>query len=137
MRSNTRALTAGKIASFVWAGILLVALGAGLQPVPASAQVLLARGQLDQLVSRVALYPDPLLAQVLTASTYSNQIPEAAQWADQHSYLAGDNLAGAITQDNRRLEVAAARWAGLHADPTPRRLETCSKTRLTSGERTI
>jgi Protein of unknown function (DUF3300) len=100
MRSDTRALTAGKIASFVWAGILWVALGAGLQPVPASAQVLLAPGQLDQLVSRVALYPDPLLAQLLTASTYSNQIPEAAQWADQHGYLTGDNLAGAITQDN-------------------------------------
>jgi hypothetical protein len=51
-------------------------------------------------VSRVALYPDPLLAQVLTAATYSDQIPEAAQWSDQHSYLTGDNLATAISEDN-------------------------------------
>src|SRR5579871_2824940 len=43
----------------------------------------MAPAQLDQLVSRIALYPDPLLAQVLTASTFWNQTPEAANWANQ------------------------------------------------------
>jgi hypothetical protein len=38
--------------------------------------------QLDQIVSRIALYPDPLLAQILTASTFPDQIPDAASWAD-------------------------------------------------------
>jgi hypothetical protein len=52
--------------------------------------------QLDQLVGRIALYPDPLLAQVLTASTYWNQIPDAATWANQHAYLHGDELSRAI-----------------------------------------
>jgi len=61
---------------------------------------LLAQEDLDHLVSRIALYPDPLLAQVLTASTYWDQIPEAATWADQHSYLHGDALADAIREDN-------------------------------------
>jgi len=56
-------------------------------------------GQLDNLVSRIALYPDPLLAQVLTAATYYDQIPDAAAWADQHSYLQGDALAQAIQAD--------------------------------------
>jgi hypothetical protein len=55
--------------------------------------------QLDQLVSRIALYPDPLLAQVLTAATFGDQIPEAAQWADEHHYLTGQELANAIQQD--------------------------------------
>src|ERR1700683_3786115 len=55
--------------------------------------------QLDKLVSRVALYPDPLLAQVLAAATYSDQIPDAAKWADEHHYLTGDDLAKAITGD--------------------------------------
>jgi hypothetical protein len=55
--------------------------------------------QLDQLVSRVALYPDPLLAQIMAAATYPNDIPAAAQWADQHHYLAGQDLANAITAD--------------------------------------
>jgi len=40
-----------------------------------------------------------LLAQILTASTFPNDIPDAAQWADQHHYLTGDALAQAITDD--------------------------------------
>jgi hypothetical protein len=55
--------------------------------------------QLDQLVQRIALYPDPLLAQILAGATYSNDIPAAAQWADQHHYLTGQALADAITAD--------------------------------------
>ena len=38
------------------------------------------RQQLDQLAARIALYPDPLLAQILTAATYWSEIPEAAAW---------------------------------------------------------
>jgi len=56
-------------------------------------------GQLDQLVARVALYPDPLLAQVLAAATYPNDIPAAAQWSDQHHYLTGAMLSSAISAD--------------------------------------
>jgi len=55
--------------------------------------------QLDQMVSRIALYPDPLLAQVLAAATFSDDIPDAAKWADEHHYLRGDDLARAITAD--------------------------------------
>lgn len=61
---------------------------------------LLPPPQLDNLVQRIALYPDPLLAQVLTASTYWDQLPEAAAWADQHSYLKGDALAAAVQADH-------------------------------------
>jgi hypothetical protein len=55
--------------------------------------------QLDQLVSRIALYPDPLLAQILAGATYPDQIPDAARWADQHHYLTGQALADAIQAD--------------------------------------
>jgi len=55
--------------------------------------------QMDGLVQRIALYPDPLLAQVMTASTFWDQIPQAASWADQHSYLTGDALSRAIDED--------------------------------------
>jgi len=54
---------------------------------------------LDQLVAPIALYPDGLLAQVLTASTYGNEIPDAANWAMQHQALRGDDLARAISDD--------------------------------------
>lgn len=61
---------------------------------------LLGPGQLDQLVSRIALYPDPLLAQLLAAATYSDQIPDADMWANEHRYLHGDELARAINEDH-------------------------------------
>jgi hypothetical protein len=55
---------------------------------------------LDQLVSRIALYPDPLLAQILAAATYPDQIPEAAAWADLHSSHKSDALARCIKDDH-------------------------------------
>jgi hypothetical protein len=66
---------------------------------PAQAPPSYSPDQLDKLVSRIALYPDPLLAQVLAGATFSDQIPDAAKWADEHHYLAGDDLAKAITAD--------------------------------------
>ena len=73
----------------------------GGQPLVSFAQpVALTPTQLDQLVERIALYPDPLLANILTASTYWSEIPEAASWADQHSYLKGDALAQAMQADH-------------------------------------
>jgi hypothetical protein len=55
--------------------------------------------QLDHLVQRVALYPDPLLAQVLAAATYPDEIQDAARWADQHRNLSGGELADRIQND--------------------------------------
>jgi hypothetical protein len=69
-------------------------------PMVLAQAVPLSPPQLDQLVSRIALYPDPLLAQTLTASTFWGEIPEAATWADRHTYLTGDALAHAIQDDH-------------------------------------
>ena len=41
---------------------------------------LLTNAQLAQLVAPIALYPDPLLAQILMASTYPLEVVEAARW---------------------------------------------------------
>jgi len=56
--------------------------------------------QLQQLVAPIALYPDGLLAQMLTAATYADQLPDAAGWANQHAYIHGPQLADAIRADN-------------------------------------
>jgi hypothetical protein len=76
--------------------VLVQAVPAQQPPPPPPAY---APGQLDGLVARIALYPDPLLAQVLAAATYPDQIPDAARWSDQHHYLSGQALAGAIQED--------------------------------------
>src|SRR5580658_4472587 len=82
--------------------VLAVSMQATLDTPPLFAQApppTLPPGQLDQLVARIALYPDPLLGQILAAATYPDQIPDAAKWADEHHYLTGQALADAITAD--------------------------------------
>jgi Protein of unknown function (DUF3300) len=80
--------------------LLYVLLILGFSPFALAQSVPLTPPQLDQLVSRIALYPDPLLAQTLTASTFWSEISEAASWANQHTYLTGDALAHAIQDDH-------------------------------------
>lgn len=47
--------------------------------------------QLDQMLAPIALYPDPLLAQVLMAATYPGEIAEAVTWSKAHSDAKGDD----------------------------------------------
>ena len=48
--------------------------------------------QLYQLVAPIALFPDNLLAQVLAASTFPDQVTAAYQWIQQNSGLKGQQL---------------------------------------------
>lgn len=50
--------------------------------------------RLDDLLAPIALYPDPLLAQVLAASTYPLDVVVAARWASQHPALEGVDAQG-------------------------------------------
>jgi uncharacterized membrane protein YgcG len=56
--------------------------------------------QLQQLVAPIALYPDSLVAQILTGSTYPTQIVEANRWLHQNQNLQGKDLADAVDQQN-------------------------------------
>ena len=66
----------------------------------ARAQANFTTSELDTLVSNIALYPDPLLVHVLTASTFGNEIPAANAWAQGHKHLKGESLAAAMEKDN-------------------------------------
>ena len=56
--------------------------------------------QLDPLVAPIALYPDPLLAQVLAASTYPLEIVQLQQWMAKHPDLKGEALAAAVEKES-------------------------------------
>jgi hypothetical protein len=58
-----------------------------------AAQAPLSASQIDQLVSPIALYPDALVAQILAASTYPDQVTAANAWMQQNSNLTGADLA--------------------------------------------
>jgi hypothetical protein len=56
--------------------------------------------QLDDLVAPIALYPDPLVAQVLAASTYPMEIAEAEQWRRDHPKWKASKLMGEAKKQN-------------------------------------
>jgi uncharacterized membrane protein YgcG len=54
--------------------------------------------QLQQLVAPIALYPDSLVAQILAASTFPEQVVEADQWVQSHPDLKDEVLYQAVDQ---------------------------------------
>jgi len=66
------------------------------QAAPAPPYTQQTPGQLQQLVAPIALYPDSLVAQILTASTFPEQVVEADRWVQAHPDLKGDALGQAV-----------------------------------------
>jgi len=54
--------------------------------------------QLDSLVAPIALYPDPLLAQTLAASTYPLEIIQLQQWLERNKSLKDKALVDAVSK---------------------------------------
>jgi hypothetical protein len=80
-----------------------VALGEEQQPATVASQQqaqLLDAGQLDQLVAPIALYPDPLVAQVLMASTYPLEVVQADRFAKANKKLKDEKLKEALDKQN-------------------------------------
>ena len=81
-----------------------LALAAGGAGAPATAQPeagsAYSQDELDQLLAPVALYPDDLLMQVLTAATYPLEVVEAARFVRGNPGLAGDALDQAVADKN-------------------------------------
>jgi hypothetical protein len=85
-----------------------VALAAAQQPsasqqpaAPAAApadQYLYTPDQLDSLVAPIALYPDPLLAQTLAASTYPLELVQLQQWLAKNSDMKEKKLAEKVAK---------------------------------------
>ena len=86
------------VAGFV-ALVSLCSLSAA-QPVAAPVAPPLTAAQLDRLVAPIALYPDPLIAQILMAATYPLEVVEADRWLQipANAALKGDALTAALQQ---------------------------------------
>ena len=52
------------------------------------------------MLAPIALYPDPLLSQVLIASTYPLEVVQADRWAKSNSRLKGDALTAALAKQS-------------------------------------
>ena len=70
------------------------------QPATAPTQPLLKPAELDQLLAPIALHPDPLLSEVLIASTYPLEVVQADRWAKSNKALKGDALTAALAKQS-------------------------------------
>lgn len=61
---------------------------------------LLSEAQLEQLVAPVALYPDPLLSEVLIAATYPLEVVQAERWVEKNKDLKGEALDAALNEQD-------------------------------------
>lgn len=59
-------------------------------PAQPTAQKVFGQEELDQMVAPIALYPDPLLTQVLMAATYPGNVADAVAWSKAHPDVTGD-----------------------------------------------
>ncbi|MGE8490517.1 MAG: DUF3300 domain-containing protein, partial [Paraburkholderia nemoris] len=59
----------------------------------------LSNQQLDSLTAPIALYPDALLAQVLMAATFPQDVQAAAAWSKANSKLQGDDAVKAVASE--------------------------------------
>jgi Protein of unknown function (DUF3300) len=79
---------------------LLQAQSASQPPTPPPAVAPLTSSQLDALVAPIALYPDALVAQVLAAASYADEVAFADDWLQQNQNLQGTALTQAVSQQS-------------------------------------
>src|ERR1700733_452198 len=80
----------------------------GFAQAPAPAQALQQNPQqLQQLVAPIALYPDGLVAQILAAASYPEQVVEAESWLEKHKNLTGEKLGKEVNKQHWDASVKA------------------------------
>ena len=95
-----RRLAVGAVSLMLVCGLAVAPVRAQDAAAPAQTQTQtqqqLPQGQIQQLVAPIALYPDPLLTQVLMASTYPLEVVEAARWSQANPSVKGTALEDAM-----------------------------------------
>ncbi|MGO9018411.1 MAG: DUF3300 domain-containing protein [Syntrophobacteraceae bacterium] len=86
--------------------VMMVPFGALSQETATSGKVF-SEAELAQMLAPIALYPDALMAQILLAATYPDQVAEADTWLKANPDLKGDALNDALDKMNWDLSVKA------------------------------
>ena len=67
----------------------------------------MSASELQVLVAPIALYPDALVAQILAASTYPDQVAVADYWLHQNQHLTGTSLMQTVDKQSWSTSVKA------------------------------
>jgi hypothetical protein len=86
------------IRTMIWMLVFSIMLPAGVFAQGSVAPPVFRQEELAQMLAPIALYPDPLLVQMMMAATYPLEVVEAARWTNANPNLKGDQLAAALEQ---------------------------------------
>jgi hypothetical protein len=87
------------IRTMIWMLVFSITLPAGVFAQGSNtADPVFRQEELAQMLAPIALYPDPLLVQMLMAATYPLEVVEAARWINANQNMKGDQLASALEQ---------------------------------------
>jgi hypothetical protein len=79
----------------------LLALAAALAiAAPAQAQRIYSQAELDAMLAPIALHPDGLVSQILIASTYPQDVAEAARWSRANPSLRGEEAVRLVQHED-------------------------------------
>lgn len=96
--------TCNKVTAILCSALLMAPAPARIyartQAAATEADTKIPNDQLDSLIAPIALYPDPLLAQVLAASTYPLELIELRQWLEKNQHLKDKALVDAAEKQD-------------------------------------
>jgi hypothetical protein len=101
IRKQVKSVWAVGLCAAVAVGALAADAGTPTQAAPMS------QSELKALVAPVALYPDKLVAIVLSAATFPDQVAIADYWLQQHTSLTGNALMQAVNEQSWNASVKA------------------------------
>ena len=87
------------VPSHVLDGSQITEPASGAGPGGATDSAPLSASELKALVAPIALYPDALVAQILSAATFPDQVAIADYWIQQHKSLTGSSLVQAVNNE--------------------------------------
>ena len=104
---NTRDLE--RIVAILMNLVVIVApsLGQDFKTGGAADSAAMSTNELHSLVAPIALYPDPLVAQVLSAATFPDEVAIANYWLQQNKALTGQELMKAVNKQSWDVSVKA------------------------------
>jgi Protein of unknown function (DUF3300) len=91
------------VRTLAWLLIILLTAPPGLiaqQQQQPTAETVFKQEELDQIVAPIALHPDPLISQILMASTYPIEVVQAERWTKQNASLKGDAVTAALEKQD-------------------------------------
>ena len=95
--TNSQKFFSVLLSVILFAGSTVTAFGQAPSSAPApAAPAPLGPADLQALVAPIALYPDALVAQILSASTFPDQVASANDWLQQNKNLTGTALMQAV-----------------------------------------